>query len=176
MINYPSWPCTYPETKLQEIVPEVTMDDFMTAVNQIIKTHSEPLIDSLISFDAFLDSLIKDQPIQLSLFDEIVDSAVLPLDTNPIKDLYETLGTLKVTPGTFTVAGSALVQKDIIDSYFSEPFDQKDIVDLSEIAIKFGILPKFGVLNSIVSLSLDLKDGYYYVSLERKVDINQIIF
>jgi hypothetical protein len=166
MIVYPSWPCNYPQAK--------------------IKNTENPLIQkdvSKIDFDSLLEYLFKNfQSNQPTLFDDLlIDSKLLPSINNPIQDLYESLGQIKVSPDTKTITGKALVDKQIIDSILPEGFqslsDEKGIIDLSSFAHKFGVSKYEKYSNDIVSVTFELRDdGYYFVSLERNVHINQIIF
>jgi hypothetical protein len=166
MIVYPSWPCNYPQPKIENTEKPTKQKDF-----------------SKVNFDSLLEYLFKNsQSNQPTLFDDLlIDSKLLPSINNPIQDLYKSLGQIKVSPDTKTITGKALVDKQIIDSILPEGFqslsDEKGIIDLSSFAHKFGVSKYEKYSNDIVSVTFELRDdGYYFVSLERNVHINQIIF
>jgi hypothetical protein len=166
MIVYPSWPCNYPQAKIKNIEKPTKQKDV-----------------SKVDFDSLLEYLFKNfQSNQPTLFDDLlIDSKILPSINNPIQDLYESLGDIKVSPDTKTITGKALVDKQIIDSILPEGFqslaDEKGIIDLSSFAHKFGVSKYEKYSDDIVSVTFELRDdGYYFVSLERNVHINQVIF
>ena len=166
MIVSPSWPCNYPQAKIKN-------------TEKLFKQKDVAKID----FDSLLEYLFKNfQSNQPTLFDDLlIDSKILPSINNPIQDLYESLGDIKVGPDTKTITGKALVDKQIIDSILPEGLqslaDEKGVIDLSSFAHKFGVSKYEKYCNDIVSVTFELRDDdYYFVSLERNVHINQIIF
>jgi hypothetical protein len=166
MIVYPSWPCNYPQAKIKNTEKPFKQKDV-----------------AKIDFDSLLEYFFKNfQSNQPTLFDDLlIDSKILPSINNPIQDLYESLGDIKVGPDTKTITGKALVDKQIIDSILPEGLqslaDEKGVIDLSSFAHKFGVSKYEKYSDDIVSVTFELRnDDYYFVSLERNVHINQIIF